>query len=84
MRKMNLIAAAGLALLAGAAQAQVTLYGNLDVSVAYSKTKGANDSESTTAVESSHLVDSYIGFKGNEDLGGGLKALFTLESAIEC
>ena len=35
-----------------------------------------------TAVESGSLRESFIGFKGQEDLGGGLKAFFVLESAI--
>ena len=83
--KKNLIALAALATLAVSAQAQssVTLYGNVDAGVAYTKTKvtGA-DSTSTTGVESSILTDSFFGLKGQEDLGGGLKAIFKLESSI--
>ncbi len=76
--KKTAIAAA--ALLAGvAAQAQVTLYGNLDVSFGRFEEPGV---ESVTAVESGSLRESFIGFKGEEDLGGGLKAFFKLESAI--
>ena len=84
--KKNLIALAALATLAVSAQAQssVTLYGNVDAGVAYTKTKvtGA-DSTSTTGVESSILTDSFFGLKGQEDLGGGLKAIFKLESFID-
>ena len=83
--KKNLIALAALATLAVSAQAQssVTLYGNVDAGVAYTKTKvtGAK-STSTTGVESSILTDSFFGLKGQEDLGGGLKAIFKLESSI--
>ena len=82
MFKKNLIAAAGLVLLATAAQAQVTVYGNLDIGVAHSKVKIAGDSESVSSVESSMLTESYFGLKGSEDLGGGLKALFVLESPV--
>jgi len=84
--KKNLIAVAALATLAVSAQAQssVTLYGNVDASLAYVKTKvkGAGSS-TTTGVESSVLTDSFFGLKGQEDLGGGLKAIFKLESSID-
>lgn len=82
--KKNLIAVAALATLAVSAQAQssVTLYGNVDASVAYTKAKQAGVSASTTSVESSVLTESFFGLKGQEDLGGGLKALFKLESSI--
>lgn len=82
--KKNLIAVAALATLAVSAQAQssVTLYGNVDAGLAYSKTKQGGVSNSTTSVESSVLTDSFFGLKGQEDLGGGLKAVFKLESSI--
>ena len=82
--KKNLIAVAALATLAVSAQAQssVTLYGNVDASVAYVKAKQGGNSASTTAVESSILTESFFGLKGQEDLGGGLKAMFKLESSI--
>lgn len=82
--KKNLIAVAALAALAVSAHAQssVTLYGNVDVAGVYSKTKVAGSSESTTAIESSGLTESFFGLKGQEDLGGGLKALFKLESFV--
>lgn len=83
--KKNLIAVAALATLAVSAQAQssVTLYGNVDAGLTYSKTKvdGAG-SASQTGVDSSILTDSFFGLKGQEDLGGGLKAIFKLESSI--
>lgn len=83
--KKNLIAVAALATLAVSAQAQssVTLYGNVDAGLTYSKTKveGAGSS-SKTGVDSSILTESFFGLKGQEDLGGGLKAIFKLESGI--
>lgn len=87
--KKNVVAAAALTLLAVAAHAQVTVYGNLDVSVGrkqelnkgvVSGDKYAKDSR--TAVDSNDMTDSFIGFKGQEDLGGGLKAVFKLESQL--
>jgi predicted porin len=79
--KKNLIAVAALATLAVSAQAQssVTLYGNVDVAVGRF---GAPFGESVTAVESSGLTESFFGLKGQEDLGGGLKAVFKLEAPI--
>lgn len=83
--KKNLIAVAALATLAVSAQAQssVTLYGNLDVAVTYDKFKiDGGPSETTTGVDSSILTESFFGLKGQEDLGGGLKAVFKLESFV--
>ena len=83
--KKNLIAVAALATLAVSAQAQssVTLYGNLDVAVTYDKFKfEGGSSETTTGVDSSILTESFFGLKGQEDLGGGLKAVFKLESFV--
>jgi predicted porin len=81
--KKNLIAVAALATLAVSAQAQssVTLYGNLDVAVSYTKNDGFVDG-SVTRVDSSILTESFFGLKGQEDLGGGLKAVFKLESFV--
>ena len=65
---------------AGAAQAQsgtVTIYGIVD---AYGQV--ANGASNLSRVQSGGLSGSRIGFKGNEDLGGGLRAFFTIESGI--
>jgi predicted porin len=86
--KKNVVAAAALTLVAVAAQAQVSVYGNLDVSVGRKQVitgfdvNGKATKASTTNVDSSDMSQSFIGFKGQEDLGGGLKAVFKLESAL--
>lgn len=83
--KKSLIALAVLAA-SGAAMAQssVTLYGRLDVGIgqATTETTGAVPvaSVSRTLVTSSALNTTYWGMKGSEDLGGGLKANFDLQS----
>ena len=79
--KKNLVAAAALLALVGAAQAQssVKLYGYLEAGVGSYK---AVDGKSTTKVTSGDMMTSFIGFSGSEDLGGGLKAEFVLESFI--
>ncbi|NMM25906.1 MAG: porin [Glaciimonas sp.] len=79
--KKSLIALAVLASVAGVAQAQsaVTIYGKLDLGI----TKLTGD---TTALglnngaqmQANHA--SRIGFKGAEDLGGGLSAIFQVEN----
>ena len=78
-KKTAIAAATLLAAFAAQAQSQVSIYGNLDVSVGRFEEPGV---DSTTRVESGSLRQSFIGFKGQEDLGAGLKAFFVLESAI--
>lgn len=77
--KKSLIA---LAILAGAggalAQSSVTLYGRIDTSVGAEK----EDGTTTTGMFSGQLTTSRIGFRGTEDLGGGLRANFNLEGAL--
>ncbi len=77
--KNALVAAAALVVSVAAQAQSVSLYGNLDVAV------GSFEDDLTnrvTKVESGVLDGSFLGFKGQEDLGGGLKAVFKLESAI--
>lgn len=71
--KKTLIALAVLASVAGVAQAQsaVTIYGKLDVDI--TKTTGE-------ATKMDHNHNSRLGFKGSEDLGGGLSAIFQFEN----
>jgi predicted porin len=89
MKKL-LIATAALAMVAGTAQAQssVQVYGILDLGYSDQKHSadasfegfGANASESFKQVNGkSGLSGSRLGFKGTEDLGGGLKANFVAE-----
>lgn len=81
--KKTLIA---LAVLAGSgaamAQSNVTLYGIVDAGIGSFK-NGAPGASSETEMRSGGLSTSRIGFKGTEDLGGGLKAVFKLEAAID-
>jgi GBP family porin len=71
------------ALAAGAcstwAQSSVTLYGIVDTAVE----RASNGSGvSVTRLVSGQGSASRLGFRGTEDLGGGLRALFNLEAAI--
>lgn len=82
--KKSLIAMAVLAA-AGAAQAQssVTMFGIVDIGYGQHKTTGP----SNASIKSSGIMDGVnagprIGFRGSEDLGGGLKANFWVEQGI--
>ena len=88
--KKSLIALAVLAA-SGAAMAQssVELYGRLDASFVNLSTKvngvksytvGAAGAATKTGIESSQLNTQFWGLRGTEDLGGGLKAIFKVES----
>jgi predicted porin len=74
--KRNFIVAAVSVLAAGAgmAQSSVTVYGRLNTSLEEQKNIAVNGSQSVMQNNASRL-----GFKGVEDLGGGLKADFLLE-----
>lgn len=63
---------------AASAQSSLTLYGIVDASI--ESVKGVN---TLTRVSSDNLAVSRFGLKGVEDLGGGLKGLFVLESGIK-
>ncbi|MFZ6692165.1 porin [Undibacterium sp. SXout20W] len=78
--KKSLLALALMSAFSGAAFAQssVTIYGIVDVGV-----QGlSNGSGKQAKVESGQESGSRLGFKGTEDLGGGLKANFVLEQGI--
>lgn len=86
--KKTLIAFAALSAIAGVAQAQsaVTLYGVADVHFGQKSTTTNVASVGTkvtqTVVDSGGHNGSRWGLKGAEDLGGGLKAIFQLESGF--
>src|SRR5574343_864641 len=78
-KKIIALAIAGLASTAAFAQTNVTIYGVADVGYAHLRADGK---KSMNNIDSGLLAGSRIGFKGVEDLGNGLKALFTLEYAL--
>src|SRR5690349_20502612 len=75
--KKSVLALAVLGAYAGVASAQssVTLYGTLDVNGRYVKADGQSK---RTIMATDGINSSQLGFRGVEDLGGGLKAGFTL------
>lgn len=80
--KKTLVALAALSASAGAfAQSSVTLYGILDASVGYVN-KANTAGKSATYMSDSALQSSYWGLRGSEDVGGGLKVNFNLQSDV--
>lgn len=81
--KNSLIALAVIAAAGGAsAQSSVTLYGAIDNSFTRVVNQGGA-SASGLSSGGGGSVGSKLGFKGEEDLGGGLKAGFKLETGLE-
>ncbi|RZT39069.1 porin [Cupriavidus agavae] len=88
MKKTLFAAIAGALLVPAAwAQSSVTLYGVVTTSIQYvnnvqNTSNGvlAPGSGSATLMTSAGIAQSRFGLRGVEDLGGGLKAIFTLEN----
>ncbi|RZL92295.1 MAG: porin [Variovorax sp.] len=78
------LAVAGVA----SAQSSVTLFGVVDASVSHYETSsrslitGSSIKQSQTVLGNSGYNSSRLGFRGTEDLGGGLAASFWLEAPI--
>lgn len=83
MNRKMLVVALSAACASPLALADVTIYGTLNNSLESVKATGAansaNDVKSTSRVSSN---TSKIGFKGNEDLGNGLKAIWQVEQEV--
>jgi predicted porin len=79
--KKSLLALAVLGAFAGVAQAQtsVTLYGSFDAGVRWLKGVDAANHSRTTMGSTGTYQSNRLGFRGVEDLGGGLNAHFNLE-----
>jgi len=84
--KKTLLAAAFAVGFAGAAHAQtnLTLYGVVDGGLGYTQFKNSASGAKATkfGLESGVQSGNRWGLRGTEDLGGGLKALFQLESGF--
>lgn len=61
------------------AQSSVTLYGLVDANLTYTSNVAGN---AKYAAGSGGINQSMFGLRGSEDLGGGLKAIFKLESGF--
>jgi len=82
--KKSLLALAVFSAFAGAATAQnntnVTIYGVVDAGITYDRDSDADNRR--WGLDSGNQSGSRIGFRGTEDLGGGLSAIFTLENGF--
>ena len=97
MMKKSLVALAALAVVGVAsAQSSVTLYGVLDIGIGKVKgqswglnngetyltqSAGTGASNAQSATKDGFNSTSVIGFRGSEDLGGGMKANFNLQTS---
>lgn len=87
MKKSNAVSLSALAIAASAAcvptavqaQSSVTLYGILDAGITYVNNAGGGHQYK---FDDGVSYGNRIGFKGTEDLGGGLQAIFALESGF--
>ena len=81
--KKTLVAVAAMAAVTGA-MAQATIYGTIDQAYRSDKTTvGAAAATKKTGIDAVLNGGSAFGFKGSEDLGGGLKASFVMELGYE-
>ena len=85
-KKLIALAIAGLGFTGAAfAQTNVTLYGVVDASVDITDSGDASGATTSSSGQRTTKISSNvsrIGFKGTEDLGDGLKAIFQLETAF--
>lgn len=81
--KKSLIAFAVLGAFAAGASAQssITIYGIVDAATVYT-TNATAAGGNRLAMDAGQMATSRWGFKGSEDLGGGLKANFNLEGTL--
>lgn len=82
-KKLIALAIAGLASSAAFAQSNVTIYGIVDAFYANASGEDATGADTKFGgIQAGGLAGSRLGFKGEEALGGGLKAVYTLEYSI--
>src|SRR5476649_1549406 len=85
---IGILSVAGVSCIASPAFAQssVTLYGIVDTALVYANNQGSLGSTSgghpVTKLASGIWAGDRFGLKGTEDLGGGTKAIFQLESGF--
>jgi len=75
--KKTLVALAALSAVSVFAQSSVTIFGTADVALS----TGNGDVSNKIGLNSSGLASAALGFRGVEDLGGGMKASFHLEGS---
>ncbi len=82
MRRRIAVAGGATLAVSGIAFAQtgsVQIYGRISAGISHK----SDQTGATTEVSNYVLNGSYLGFRGSEDLGGGLRAIFRLETNID-
>jgi predicted porin len=93
-KKLIALAVAGLASTAAFAQTNVTIYGQIDYGYSYRfdgrdilsvvpNVSGGPTPSGSSRLDSGIDAGNRLGFKGTEDLGNGLKAVFLLEQGFQ-
>lgn len=78
-KKLAVVCAVGALCAAAHAQSNVTFFGVLDIGYLNARAAGNG---SVNSVNTDGNTSSRLGFRGEEDLGGGMKANFWLEAAV--
>lgn len=83
-KKLIALAVAGLASTAAFAQSNVTIYGAADATFDNVRATGATAGSGSDFKARNRVTanSSFIGFKGVEDLGNGMKAVFQIENGV--
>ncbi len=81
-KKLIALAVAGLVAAPAFAQSNVTVYGVADATFDVVSVSGGTATANNTSFNRVSTNSSLIGFKGTEDLGNGLKAVFQFESGV--
>ena len=79
MKIFKLAALSGLVLSHAAFAQSVTLYGMLDAGIESVSNVASAGGSITRMPSNTGIIPSRLGFRGKEDLGGGLSAIYTLE-----
>jgi len=79
--KKTLVAIAALAAFGAQAQSSVTIYGQVDSGIY--NIKKANGTNTATVYGDGAIFSPILGFRGSEDMGGGLKAGFDFQTDVQ-
>ena len=82
MEKKLLVLAALAAASCAHAQSTVNLFGVVDLNIGHYSLSGTSKDASVTKMGHNGIASSQLGFRGTEDLGGGMHAGFWLEAGL--